>query len=40
MVFITFSVTVVVVFVVGSFDNIKGKFIPANAMTTKGGGEV
>ena len=40
MVFITFSVTVVVAFVVSSFGNIKGKFIPVNAMTTQGEVEV
>jgi len=40
MVFITFSVTVVVVFIVSSSVIIKGKLIPVNAMTTQGGGEV
>ena len=35
LVFITFSVTAVVVFVASSFDNIKGKFIPVTAMMTQ-----
>jgi hypothetical protein len=40
MVFVTFLVTVVVVFVVSSFGNIKGKFLPVNVLTTQGGVEV
>ena len=40
MAFIALFVTVVVVFVVSSFGNVKGKFIPVNAMTTQRGVEV